>query len=316
MNDEPIEDYYRLSHQQQRFCDEYLTHFNAFKAALTAGYSTNTASKGALLHVPKIQLYLKHAMAKTANRLEITHDMILRELAKVAFANMGNYYDEYACLKRLKDLTVDEKAAIAYYDFVEIQDGDGYRVGTQSKIKLHNKMSALDKIARHLGFYGVAGVNQDGSKSKEQGVKMAADEQGVDGRLHNTPLTPLQRGTDAGVRESAVIDRSEANLPMDYPEREYAYGEEPDELEGIDPETLALLADMEIGPGSKPLVFAEEDKKSKEQGVRIKDNQEARIKSQDEELIVADEDFGSFCHCEEGTEAAIVRRPAPRLCIA
>jgi phage terminase small subunit len=303
MNDQPIEDHYRLSHQQQRFCDEYLTHFNAFKAAITAGYSANTASKGALLHVPKIQLYLKQAMAKTANRLEITHDMILRELAKVAFANMGNYYDEYACLKRLKDLTVDEKAAIAYYDFVEIQDGEGYRVGTQSKIKLHNKMSALDKIARHLNFYGTVGVknqeariksqDQDGAKSKEQGVK-----------------------TNTGVRESAVIDRTDANLPMDYPEKGYAYGEEPDELEGIDPETLALLDDVNIGPGTKHLVF-EEDERSNEQGARIKlENQEARIKSQDEEPIVADEDFGSFCLCEEGTDVAIARRPVPLLCIA
>jgi hypothetical protein len=314
MNDEPIEDHYRLSHQQQRFCDEYLTHFNAFKAAITAGYSANTASKGALLHVPKIQLYLKNAMAKTANRLEITHDMILRELAKVAFANMGNYYDEYACLKRLKDLTVDEKAAIAYYDFVEIQDGEGYRVGTQSKIKLHNKMSALDKIARHLGFYGTVARNQDGLRSKEQGLKMVAGEQDVDGSKSKEQGIKIK----AGVRQSAIIDRSEANLPMDYPEKEYAYGEEPDELEGIDPETLALLADMEIGPGTKHFVFEEEeDERSKEQGARMKENQEARIKNQDEELLVAaNEGLVSFCLCEEGTDAAIARRPVPLLCIA
>jgi hypothetical protein len=313
MDNEIYETYYKLSHQQQRFCDEYLTHFNAFKAALTAGYSANTASKGALLHVPKIQQYLKQAMAKTANRLEITHDMILRELAKVAFANMGNYYDEYACLKRLKDLTVDEKAAIAYYDFVEIQDGEGYRVGTQSKIKLHNKMSALDKIARHLGFYGTAGVNQDGLRSKEQGVKMVAGEQDVDGSKSKEQGVKI----NAGVRRSAVIDRGEANLPMDYPEKEYAYGEEPDELEGIDPEILALLDDVNIGPGTKPLVFAEEDEWSKEQGVGIKENQEARIKSQDEGLLVAaNEGLVSFCLCEEGTDVAIARRPAPRLCIA
>jgi hypothetical protein len=314
-NDEPIEDHYRLSHQQQRFCDEYLTHFNAFKAAVTAGYSANTASKGALLHVPKIQLYLKQAMAKTANRLEITHDMILRELAKVAFANMGNYYDEYACLKRLKDLTVDEKAAIAYYDFVEIQDGDGYRVGTQSKIKLHNKMSALDKIARHLGFYGVAGVknqeariksqDQDGSKSKEQGIK-----------------------TNAGVRESAVIDRSEANLPMDYPEKEYAYGEEPDELEGIDAETLAVLEDVNISPGQAWRDVEDEDgAKSKEQGSKTDGEnvekfltisppaeiQKLKLKSQNEEEYQYE---NTFCLCEEGTEVAIARRPVPLLCIA
>jgi hypothetical protein len=332
MNDEPIEDHYRLSHQQQRFCDEYLTHFNAFKAAITAGYSANTASKGALLHVPKIQLYLKNAMAKTANRLEITHDMILRELAKVAFANMGNYYDEYACLKRLKDLTVDEKAAIAYYDFVEIQDGEGYRVGTQSKIKLHNKMSALDKIARHLGFYGTVARNQDGLRSKEQGLKMVAGEQDVDGSKSKEQGLKMVAGEQdvdgskskeqgikikAGVRQSAIIDRSEANLPMDYPEKEYAYGEEPDELEGIDPETLALLADMEIGPGTKHFVFEEEeDERSKEQGARMKENQEARIKNQDEKPIVADEGLVSFCLCEEGTDAAIARRPVPLLCIA
>jgi hypothetical protein len=299
MNDQPIEDHYRLSHQQQRFCDEYLTHFNAFKAAVTAGYSANTASKGALLHVPKIQLYLKQAMAKTANRLEITHDMILRELAKVAFANMGNYYDEYACLKRLKDLTVDEKAAIAYYDFVEIQDGEGYRVGTQSKIKLHNKMSALDKIARHLNFYGTAAAQIQKSKFKSQNEREES--------RYEHEVEP---------RRSAVIDRGEANLPMDYPEKEYAYGEEPDELEGIDAETLALLADVEIGPGTKHLVFEEEDERSKEQGARMKENQEARIKNQDEKPIVADEGLVSFCLCEEGTDAAIARRPVPLLCIA
>jgi hypothetical protein len=257
----------RLTHQQQRFCDLYLTHYNAFKAAVEAGYSENTSRKGALLHVPKIQWYLKEKMADRSHRLEITHDMILRELAKVAFANMGNYYDEYACLKRIKDLTVDEKAAIAYYDFVEIQDGEGYRVGTQSRIKLHNKMSALDKIARHLGFYGVAARNQDGLKSKEQGARTVSGERGVDGRLPNTPLTPLQRVTDAGVRESAVIDRSVANLPMDYPVREYAYGEERDELEGIDLETLAALEDVNISPGQAWRDVEDEDgAKSKEQG--------------------------------------------------
>ncbi|MBW4891109.1 terminase small subunit [Mucilaginibacter sp. HMF5004] len=149
---------------QQRFCDEYLVSFNAYQAALNAGYSNNTARKCELLHLPKIQTYLQAAMAKTAERLEITHDMILRELAKVAFANMGDYYDENAVLKPMNQLTPDQKAAIQQYQLIDAVGDYGERAGELSKIKLHNKMAALDKIARHTGFYAAS----QSSKSKVQ----------------------------------------------------------------------------------------------------------------------------------------------------
>jgi len=142
-----------LTFQQQRFCDEYLVSFNAYSAAVCAGYSENTVLKGELLHLPKIQAYLKIGMAKNRERLLVSHDMILRELAKIAFSNMGNYYDENATLKPMSLLTTDEKAAISYYQIMDSLDQNGNRVGEFSRIKLHNKMSALDKIARHVGFY-------------------------------------------------------------------------------------------------------------------------------------------------------------------
>jgi len=222
--EEPHDDYGKLTHQQQRFCDEYLTHFNAFKAAVNSGYSENTSRKGALLHVPKIQQYLKEAMNRRSQRLEITHDMILRELSKIAFSNMGNYYDEYACLKRMSDLTVDEKAAISYYDFVEIQDADGYRVGTQSRIKLHNKMSALDKIARHLDFYGSLSSKPkaESEKQENESSKLKAESEKPD---------------------VAVVDRSRNNLPMDYPVEGF-------ELEGIELKTQMALEGVDVSPGA------------------------------------------------------------------
>src|ERR1700744_1093858 len=164
-------DEHNLSHQQQRFCDEYLVHFNAFKAAVNAGYSENTARKGELLHLPKVQYYLQDAMRKTQSRLQITHDMILSELAKIAFSNMGNYYDEYAVLKPMNQLTNDEKAAISQYQIMDAMDDHGQRIGELSKIKLHNKMSALDRIARHLNFYGSTvkpGVQSQESRARNQ----------------------------------------------------------------------------------------------------------------------------------------------------
>jgi len=156
-----------LTLQQQRFCDEYLVSFNAYSAAVCAGYSINTARKGELLHLPKIQAYLKAGMAKNRERLQVSHDMILRELAKIAFSNMGNYYDENATLKPMSLLTTDEKAAISYYQIMDSLDQDGNRVGEFSRIKLHNKMSALDKIARHVGFYAEKKTQELRGKNQE-----------------------------------------------------------------------------------------------------------------------------------------------------
>jgi len=245
--------YGKLTHQQQRFCDLYLTHFNAFKAAIECGYSENTSRKGALLHVPKIQQYLKERMAERSQRLEITHDMILRELSKIAFSNMGNYYDEYGCLKRMNELTVDEKGAIAYYDIVEIQDGDGYRVGQQSRIKLHNKMSALDKIARHLNFYGTLGVEKQEARGRKQEAFFQAEEEEsgsgeevLEQGAENTPLTPLERG-NRFERDAVIVDKSTNNLPMDYPEEDF-------ELEGIDLKTQVALEGVNVSPG-RELMF-------------------------------------------------------------
>jgi hypothetical protein len=229
--EEPHDDYGKLTHQQQRFCDLYLTHFNAFKAAVECGYSANTSRKGALLHVPKIQQYLKEAINRRSQRLEITHDMILRELSKIAFSNMGNYYDEYACLKRMNELTVDEKAAISYYDITEIQDGEGYRVGTQSRIKLHNKMSALDKIARHLDFYGTLGVKKVAPAVAVAGGFEEEEDGEEDGLLVRTPT------------KAVVVDRGANNLPMDYPVEDF-------ELEGIELKTLMALEGVDVSPGS------------------------------------------------------------------
>jgi hypothetical protein len=142
-----------LSYKQQKFCEEYLLSFNAYRAALTAGYTDNTARKGDLLHVPKIQAYLKDAMNRSAARAELTHDMLLRELMKVAFCNMGNYYDDQGDPKRMHELTDDEKAAISYYQRADVTAADGHISGELFKIKLHNKMAAIDKLCRHTGFY-------------------------------------------------------------------------------------------------------------------------------------------------------------------
>jgi hypothetical protein len=163
-----------LSEQQVCFCDEYLVSFNAYRSAISAGYSENTARKGELLHYPKIQEYLRMKMQQRSERMEITHDMILREYAKIAFSSMANYYDQRGDLKPACELTETEMAAISFLQTTNIAEPDGYIVGAVTKIKLHNKMAALDKIAKHLGFFE-AKKPEAGSLKQEAFVEPEAE---------------------------------------------------------------------------------------------------------------------------------------------
>jgi phage terminase small subunit len=133
-----------LTFKQRTFCNEYLVDMNATRAALRAGYSAATALNGALMRIPKIQLYLqRHATAAT-DRAQITQDMVLKELAKIAFGNMGNYFTDDGRMKPMDALNADEKAALL--NVIISKDGS-------TQVKMNNKMQALDKIARHLNFY-------------------------------------------------------------------------------------------------------------------------------------------------------------------
>jgi phage terminase small subunit len=224
----------QLTPQQQRFCEEYLVSFNAYKSAIAAGYSQSTARKAEMLHLPQVQAFLKAGMQKTSERLQVTHDMVLRELYKIAFANMGDYYDENAVLRPINQLSDDQKAAISQYQLIDCIGDYQERAGELSKIKLHNKLSALDKIARHIGFYrsmedgrgkmeDVYGGMEDvrvrmgdyvsrepevlsrevsleseglsqEPEGLEVGVECVAVSEAVTGRAENTPVALLKRG--------------------------------------------------------------------------------------------------------------------------
>ncbi|MEO6521688.1 MAG: terminase small subunit [Mucilaginibacter sp.] len=187
-----------LNDQQIRFCDEYLVSFNAYKSAISAGYSDNTARKGEILHTPKIQEYLRLKMQQRSERMEITHDMILREYAKIAFSSMANYYDTQGNIKPVCELTDTEMAAISFFETRNIAEPDGYIVGAVSRIKLHNKMAALDKIARHLGFFG--------SQNQEARIKNQDEVHGQEVLMEDVEETQEARGeTQDEVHEQEVL---------------------------------------------------------------------------------------------------------------
>ena len=142
-------DAFTLTPKQQRFCDEYLIDMNATRAALRAGYTQATAMNGQLMEMPKIQAYLKERTAQAAQKLQVSHETLLGELMKVAFANMGDYFGDDGRVKAMGDIADDKKSAIWS---LKVSEG---KYGTTVQLRLHNKLAALEKIAKHIKFYEV-----------------------------------------------------------------------------------------------------------------------------------------------------------------
>ncbi len=136
-----------LTPKQQLFCDEYLVDMNATAAAIRAGYSKTTALNGQLMTLPKVKIYLKSRTEQVSGKLKVTHEMVMDELRKIAFADMGAYFGVDGRIKPLHEVDADARAAIHHFSVKEDERGGTFT------IKLNNKLTALEKIIKLLGLY-------------------------------------------------------------------------------------------------------------------------------------------------------------------
>lgn len=150
-----------LTKKQQIFVAEYLTDLNATKAAISAGYSAKSAeSQGAqLLRNPKVSQVIEKKSAKRLEKLEITAEKVLKELALIGFANMTDYMavskDGKSFDVDFSKLTRDQAAAIQEIT-VDATGGanDGERrLVLRNRFKLGDKRGSLELLGKHLKLF-------------------------------------------------------------------------------------------------------------------------------------------------------------------
>lgn len=153
----------RLSAKHRRFVEEYLIDLNATQAAIRAGYSENTAGSvgSALLQREDVQRHLQNCQLSRSYRTGITQDQVLRELARIGFADIKQFLSFRTALTRI-GFDKDGNEIIDYATVIELKDSDvvdGAPISEVSlkdgnlKFKLHDKVAALEKIGRHLGMF-------------------------------------------------------------------------------------------------------------------------------------------------------------------
>ena len=229
-----------LTSKQQLFCDEYLMDLNATRAALRAGYSSSTALNGQLMVMPKIKYYLQQRMAANATKAQFTHDMVLRELGKIAFGNMAAYFDEAGNIKPMHNVSDDAKAALWSVSVSDAGSGASAGVGT-TKFRMYNKLAALDKIAKHTGFYNVDATAPPVVYSCLTHDEMTADDSFDDAVLQEElRLKKMQeariRNQDARAKKKQEIKTQKQEEDSD----QLAAGDTTNETDSYDPDAVPL----------------------------------------------------------------------------
>ena len=140
-----------LTAKQRIFADEYLIDLNATRAYKVAyprvkKDETARANSSRLLTNANVADYVEKRMKDREKRTEITQDMVLKELAKIGFANVTDYVTiegPYVKVKQTGDIPSEKIGAIS-----------GIKEGANGiEVKLNDKGKALELIGRHLGMF-------------------------------------------------------------------------------------------------------------------------------------------------------------------
>lgn len=169
---EPTEDWEtELTAKQRAFVREYLVDLNATQAAIRAGYSEATAKEQAsrLLTNVHVESAVAAAMKIRSDRTDITADRVLKELAKIGFADIRKAIKWQGTLVTEEDQpdggdtlviknVVTNNVTLVSSDDIDDETAAAISEISQNtsggiKLKLHDKRAALVDIGKHLGMF-------------------------------------------------------------------------------------------------------------------------------------------------------------------
>lgn len=144
-----------LNRKRKLFCEEYIKDLNASEAAKRAGYIGKDVRTTAcsLLKKPECSEYIKELQSATAERNRITVDDLIHDLDEIRKADLKDLYDEDGNLKGVNRLPSNVTRIIQEHE-VTTQTIIGCDIEkTRTKYKFYSKLEAIEKLAKHLGFY-------------------------------------------------------------------------------------------------------------------------------------------------------------------
>lgn len=152
-----------LTPRQKIFVREYLRDMNATQAYLRAGYRVHSdiaagVNGARLLKNAYISETINKHLQGRLEKLKISNDTVLQEIAKMAFCNMFDYItirDDGSATIDFKNLTREQAAAIQELSYEEaLEAGDnGSKPVKKMKFKLTDKKGSLEMLGKYLKLF-------------------------------------------------------------------------------------------------------------------------------------------------------------------
>jgi phage terminase small subunit len=172
-----------MTPRQERFCQEYMVDLNGTQAATRAGYSKRTANEQAARLLADVSVAARVAELKRqmAEKTQVTIERWHREVALIAFSTMADYAtvdDDGNIRVDVGRSQAETMVAIQQLDqSVEMigNANDGLPI-RRTRLKLHDKLKALDLIAKANGYYAPKTVNTVATDADGKSLEQITEE--------------------------------------------------------------------------------------------------------------------------------------------
>lgn len=148
-----------MNERHELFCQEYIVDMNATRAYETV-YNAKKNVAGAngsrLLENAEITKRIKKLTQDRLDRLRITQDRTLAEIARLAFVDISKIFNEDGSLKPIKNWPKDARRAVSSIEVEELYDHEDKRkisIGQVKKVKFVDKKGSLELLGKNLKLF-------------------------------------------------------------------------------------------------------------------------------------------------------------------
>ncbi|MDJ1481311.1 terminase small subunit [Cytophagaceae bacterium YF14B1] len=193
-----------LNPKQLAFVNEYLLTGNAAEAYMKAyqvdNESVARAAASRLLTNTNVQDYIRKHQKQMEKKTGITVEKVIAELAKIGFSNIQDYITDENQVEDLSKIRRRKAAAVSSVKTKKriFRKGDEEIETVETEFRLYDKISALEKIGKHLGaFVSIKDLvdnltdQQMNDLANELEKRMPSDTQSSDPHLSEEDNFPL-----------------------------------------------------------------------------------------------------------------------------
>lgn len=154
----------KLTIKQENFCNYYIESGNASDAYRRAYLCEKMRDKQVweesckLLSNPNVAQRVKELQEEQKNKSDITKERILQELSGIAFSSIASMHNTWIGRKEFDELSDKEKSAIKSISTKILKKNIGTSDAPEIvdveyvKIELYDKIKAIERICKMLGF--------------------------------------------------------------------------------------------------------------------------------------------------------------------